>query len=186
MIGDDLAGLDDVFEEVAHGVAIGGTRDVGSNASAVAIESMAGQAHHAAEHGLTIGEVALLKTVGRECENLIDGPGFAGSLGGDEVGDVATFDFAGELVHFSALAFGNEIGEGFGADVLDEAFEAVATLPGAGAGEPGKERLPEFGRPAFRGVSERKHEGDLLAIGTAGGGGLSGAGVSLVTGKHGI
>ncbi len=185
LIGDDLGGVDDVFHQVAEGVAVGGASEVGADTAAVAVEAVAGEAHGGAEHGLAMFEVAAFEAAFGQGDGFIEGPSATGATGGGESGKGFGFVGGGELVHGGAFGFWCEVGEGFGADVFDEAFEAVATFPGAGAGEPGEESVAEIRGPASGGAAQGEHSGNLGAVGAGGGGGLGGAGVAFVALEHG-
>jgi hypothetical protein len=112
---------------------------------------------------------------------------FAGAFGGDVVGHGGEgFDFVAEGVEFGEFGLRHEGREGVFADVFDEAFEAVAAFPGAGAGEPGEEGFAMLGGPSGGGIAEREHVVDLLRIGAAAGGGAGGVGVAVVAAQNGV
>ena len=187
LVADDLARVDDVLQQISQGVAVASAGEVWADAAAFAVEAVAGGAHGAAVHGLAIGEVAAFHTCGGEGDGFIERVVFPGAFGGDVVWHRGHgFDFIAQRVEGGEFRLWDEGFEGVFADVFDEAFEAVAALPGAGTGEPTEEGLAVLGGPSGGGISQGEHVVDLLGIRAATSGGAGGVGVAVVAAQHGI
>ncbi len=181
LVGDDFARIDDVFHEVTHGVAVADAGEIRADTAAIAIEAVAGGAHGAAVHGLSIGKVASFESIGSEFHDFIDRPGFPRAFGGHVVGDGDGLCFTAELFKRCEFLRRHKGSHGVFANVFDEAFKAIATFPSAGTREPREESLSQFRGPACCGIAQSKHVADLLAIGAAACGSSSRIRVAIVS-----
>ena len=138
------------------------------------------------EHGFAPREIAAGEVAGNQRGGLRYGVGAARSLGADGTGDDGVDWGARAFVEGATFGGVGHVGEGLGADVADEAGEAVAAFPVGGAGEPREVFAAERGRPADGGVAEVVGVDDLLAVGAAGGDAVDDLAVVVVAGEEGL
>ena len=166
LVGDDLAGIDDVFDEVAQSVAIAGGGEIGADSAAFVAESMAGLTSRRHEEFAPAVEAAAALHLRGQSGDFIDGVGLAGTfrrldrLGLD--GDVFRRGERGERFAFLGVGHG---GERVVADGVDEAAELIPAEPRACFGEPREELAAQLGRPAFLGKAQAVGIRDLLLVG---------------------
>ena len=166
LVGDDLAGIDDVLDEVAQRVAIAGGGEIGTDSAAFVAESMAGLARGGNKELAPAVEVAAALHLLSQSGDFIDGVGLAGAfwrfdrLGLD--GDEGRRGEHGELLALLRVRHG---GERVIADGVDEAAELVPTEPRARFGKPREELATQLGRPAVLRKAQAIGVGDLLLVG---------------------
>ena len=161
LVADNFRGFDDVFHEVFDTVTAARACQVGADTGALAAEAVTDDASGGAEHGFALREIAAGEVTGNQRGGLRYGVGSARSLGADGTGDDGV-DW-GPRVFVEGATFGGvgHVGEGLGADVADEAGEAVAAFPMRRFCEPTKVRFSQIWVPALLGIPQCVGEGHL-------------------------
>ena len=147
---------------------------------------MTGRAADRVVHGLAVLKAATLDATRSQRQSLLDGVSLARALRRSISRITPARTTGGEFFVRLPLRGIGDGRQGVLADVLDEATETVAALPGSRTREPAEERLPKRRSPTHLGFAQNIGISDLLLVRTTDGRLRERGGITAVAIQQGI